>query len=63
MHALMDEIYQICEPAGISAGRISTFEHGKEVTRVHLMPKTSLEDDLDIDEEWLKSLWAEDDRL
>ena len=61
IHELMDEIYQICEPAGIIASRINTYKHGQEVTRIHLMPKTSV--DVDIDEDWLKSLWAEDDRL
>ena len=62
MHAIMDEIYKICEPVGISASRISKYENGREVTRIHLAPKFTMTD-LEQDEKWLKSLWEEDDRL
>lgn len=58
---IMSEIQYICDPHEISASRISTYEKGKSVTRVHLMPKTSSV--LDLDEEWLNSLWEEDNRM
>ena len=62
VHEIMDEINQICEPAGIIAHRISTFKGGKEVTRIHLASKPSMED-IEIDEEWLKMLYDEDSRM
>ena len=61
LHEIMDEIREICEPAGISASRISTYKHGQEVIRIHLLSKSS--NDIELDEDWLKSLWEEDDRL
>jgi hypothetical protein len=58
---LMKDIQYICDPHDISAVRIDTYEKGKNVTRVHLMPKTSF--GFDIDEEWLNSFYEEDDRM
>ena len=61
IHELMDEIDAICEPVGISAGRVSTFKNGKEVTIIHLQAFGQTDDE--IDREWLQQLWDEDDRM
>ena len=60
LHEIMDEINNICEPAGIIASRINSYKSGQSTTRIHLMPKKSSDD---IDEDWLKMLWDEDDKL
>lgn len=58
---IMGEINKICKPNGIRAGRISAFEKGKDVTRVHLSSKNSL--GMNLDDDWLEILWGEDDKM